>query len=347
MTSGAQAFFAAEGPRTGQDQQQGRDVETVHYAMLEMLYWTIVGMVHRAQLAVRTMRRENSLQTLQEAAEQTTAIAQALQEQDLLRFQPPIIVTAPFGSAMQHWKDVVSGVPAGRGLAQQHLNQSLASLKHLQGVWFSADNVVNFFATIPTTRTAAEDPATAPRPRPALQQNIITSYSPAQKHPIHGLSIEANTRQTMMAEDDLALTTPMMLPTSSPTHPSHCLADEAPADANYEELSFEFDAMYNVGMSNDFDFAQFDAINWTNIPANLRNRELGSIAFELPQGQAGPLYRPCRLGTIDTLKRLDSCRFAQSHSTLLCRTHIYVLQPRLPTNARPLQSETPPPERQR
>ncbi|KAJ9614614.1 hypothetical protein H2200_002751 [Cladophialophora chaetospira] len=259
-------FFATIRPGTSQQQERVNELETVHIAMLEMLYWTVVGMVHRAQLAVKTstMSRERSLKILREAAERTTVIAQELEEQDLLRFQPPISVTALFGSAMQHLKDLVSGVPARRSLAQQHLAQSLTSLRRLQEVWFSADNVVNFLATIPTTRSATRNLPPIQRPRSASPHNIDISCPPPPIRVAGGVSARTNACPTMMAEADLTLSRPDMLHKSTTGSPN-CIGSQTPGDGNYEDLSFELDAMYNVSLSNDFDFAQFDVINWTNI----------------------------------------------------------------------------------
>ncbi len=250
-------LFSASNVACGQVRQEQ---ETVHCAMLEMLYWTIVGLVHRAHLAAGTntdATREDSKQSLREAAERTTAMAASLQEQNLLRFQPPIVVTALFGSAMQHLRDAVSGTTTARSVAEQHLHESLASLNQLQEIWFSADNVVNFLATIRSKRSAPESTDSAQHPRIALQNNISVQYSALPQHRTSGLTAENHVGQLMLAEADIAPITP--------GSGNHCLNPADPTDGNSVDLNFDLVGTGDTDLSDYFDFVEFDCINWTNI----------------------------------------------------------------------------------
>ena len=128
---------------------------SVHCSSLEMLYYTVLGIVHRPRLLTHSPPdsaakaiQDLSRKVVREGAQRITQIAKVLEEADLLRFLPPIGVTALLASAVQHTKDTVSSAPPIRKTAQLSLKQTMDSLAQLQQIYFSADHAMAFIELI-------------------------------------------------------------------------------------------------------------------------------------------------------------------------------------------------------
>ena len=128
---------------------------SVHCSSLEMLYYTVLGIVHRPRLLTHSPPdsaagaiQDHSRKVVREGAQRITQIAKVLEEADLLRFLPPIGVTALLASAVQHTKDTVSSAPPIRKAAQLSLKQTTDSLAELQQIYFSADHAMAFIELI-------------------------------------------------------------------------------------------------------------------------------------------------------------------------------------------------------
>ena len=169
------------------DSRLNFSVVAVHQAMLEMLYWTVVGMVHRPGLSIKqpeelsqSPSRERAQHSLRTSAQKITEITRNLEQADMLRFQPPIVVTSLFSAVKQHLKDAASSTVPVRSAAEQYLSQTAHSLRRLQEIWFSADNVANFLESIRGRLAPTDGLTTGQGTVSRFPHQASTTISPSQ-----------------------------------------------------------------------------------------------------------------------------------------------------------------------
>lgn len=148
-----------EGSNVSRDHRRNGRVVGVHSAMVEMLYNTALILVHRPHVSLNHPENSGarSLQgfsktVTKEAARRITNIAIPLQEGNLLRFLPPVGVTALLTAAREHISDArPGGNTAISSEGRWYLDQTKMLLVHLQSVYGSAEWAVRLVESICTT----------------------------------------------------------------------------------------------------------------------------------------------------------------------------------------------------
>lgn len=143
---------STEGSMVGQDHRRNGRVVGPHSAILEMLFYTVVGMVHRP-LLLHTQSKESaanalqdfSRQTLRLAAQRITDIANPLAEGNLIRFLPSVGVPALLAASMQHVKDALSANHTISAAALMSLEQTMHSMVELRGIHCPVECTMGLF----------------------------------------------------------------------------------------------------------------------------------------------------------------------------------------------------------
>ncbi|KIW17687.1 hypothetical protein PV08_04882 [Exophiala spinifera] len=179
-----------EGSNVGRDHRRNGRVVGVHSAIVEMLYNTALILVHRPHATLRLPEnsaarflQEFSGAVTNEAARRITDIATPLQEGHLLRFLPPVGVTALFTAAREHVGDVRSGDTTTRNRGRGYFDQTKMLLIHLQSVYKSAEWAVRVIDSICTRLVneseldAATGDGDVSESLPASPETVMTGYA--------------------------------------------------------------------------------------------------------------------------------------------------------------------------
>jgi hypothetical protein len=221
---------------------------SVHCTSLEMLYYTVLGLVHRPQVLSRPPMdsaaeaiQDFSRKTLRESALRVTQISKVFNDANLLRFLPPIGVTALLASAVQHIKDSESSAPPIRSAATQGLDHTTQSLARLQDIYCSADHAMAFIEIIgsktitdtapdlsqvtvfPLFRDELLDYPPSKQPNPSYTQTSQDIYDP-QVDLLSSYRVHAAIDATLIEPcetDDVDLEALLALSDSSVVHQEH------------------------------------------------------------------------------------------------------------------------------
>jgi hypothetical protein len=267
------------------DPWRNSSVVGVHCAVLEMLYFTVVGLVHRPQLlnshpedsAARALQ-DFSRDTLREAAQRITEIAKYLDEADLLRFLPPIGVTSLLAAAMQHIKEAVSSpTPQGRSAVSQRLNETMQPLVRLQEIYYSADHAVAFLELV-RNKPRDTSPEIGQRMSTAAlyRDGAIKYATPRSTSGREG----RNTTTMALNLDEWNNGNPGVSSLSSTTVATFQfdgvtdigqtgVAETAYDNDDFHADEFDFESLLNlhsdVVLSENLDIADFDVVNWRDL----------------------------------------------------------------------------------
>ena len=134
-----------------QDHRCNGRILGVQSATLEMLYYTVLSMLHRPLIQEDT--RTNSAlaflqphckQKLRFAARRITEVGRQMLDARLAQFLPPIAVGACIVASVQHLKDVVSGDVELKTTGCLFLNQTIDTLSVLKDTYNSATCALTF-----------------------------------------------------------------------------------------------------------------------------------------------------------------------------------------------------------
>lgn len=170
----------------------------VHWAVLNLTYWTVVNVLHRAQAlqpspaAPADMEAHlSSRSKVKDAARNLTKLSQAMLARDQIRYLSPIGVTALVAACLTHLLDVRSTDEDVRDASSFRLQQSLQGLRSLSDSYGSADAAVSFLmsasrragVSIPLQPLASGAGSASARGGSVPHQNRATSDSHSRLTP--------------------------------------------------------------------------------------------------------------------------------------------------------------------
>ena len=260
--------------RVDEDPQRNHKLVGVHSALIELIYHTAHGMLHQAQLlashpadSAKKVVQDFSRETLRVGARRITEIADFLNEANLLRFLPPVGVTALLASALQHTRDAVSFDESIRNPAQKCLRQTLQFLVRLDEIYSAGGHALNFLEFI---RIKVSKDDTIYRGKEigknrlrytSLNYATARSQTPRPQAPLANKTWDGAFDLSFAPSSTPQSDNSWAAATTEPTEPVYH------RDFQYDELDFE--ALLDFGGASDkvlpdnFDVAGFDMINWT------------------------------------------------------------------------------------
>lgn len=250
--------------------QQNSTLVTVHSAVIEMLYFTVLGMVHRPQVlnshphdsAARALQ-DFSHQALRKAASRISEIADYLSGVDLLRFLPPIGVTTLLFAGMQHIKDSRSASLSVRDTAIQGLEQSVQAMSRLKEIYPQAHHAVSVLEMVRNqnlhVEALGEEPAIGHKPVSSMFRDELSHYQIGTSH-ANDSGAQANTDSTSAPEQSLASTGLAMITVSSREGIDYSRRNED----DFESF-LKLDEVSDIFLSGGFDVADFEQVDWNEI----------------------------------------------------------------------------------
>lgn len=133
------------------DPRRNSTLVAVHSAVIEMVYMNVLGLVHRPQTlniqpedSSAKALQEFSHQALRKAATRISEIAEYLQSADLLRFLPPIGLTALLFAGLQLVKDSRSTSSSSvQEITNQGLEQIMQAMSQLKEMYPQAHHALS------------------------------------------------------------------------------------------------------------------------------------------------------------------------------------------------------------
>lgn len=257
------------------DPQRNGTLVRVHSAVLEILSYNVLGMVHRPQVlnnhptdsAARALQ-DFSEQTLRTSAHRISEIANFLNGPDLLRFIPPIGLTGLLFAAMQHVKDSQSLSSSVRDTANQDLDWTVQAMSRLKEMYPQAHHAVSFLEHVRTKKLHAEDesPAIGQKKFFSFFRNEVVHYDPLlQQVEMDHMANNAQGGHTLrLANQNFDASKEAATITSS----------QAGIDYS-QRKGFDFESFLNLDevseifLSGNFDVADFERVDWAE---NLQER---------------------------------------------------------------------------
>jgi hypothetical protein len=122
--------------------RQDCKVVVLHRAVLNTVYLTTSSALHRPQIlpelpsqALASILQQLSRQRVKDAAIETTETAQNLQENNLIRYLPPLGVTVLLPPIIMHLLDSKSDDPATRDRSLQRFYLCMRALQQLRDIF--------------------------------------------------------------------------------------------------------------------------------------------------------------------------------------------------------------------
>lgn len=145
----ARELCATLGGLVSKDPSFNSEIVQVHCALLDLVYQSVRGLIHRPQSlldhpkdSASSTLQNFSRQVLTESAQKCTETAKCLMEKGLIQYLAPVAVTTLLFAAMQHVRDVDSSDPIAHNTAIQCFNQTVQSLYRLREVYGSAHHAI-------------------------------------------------------------------------------------------------------------------------------------------------------------------------------------------------------------
>jgi hypothetical protein len=251
------------------DPQRNSTMVAVHSAVIEMLYYNVLGMVHRPQVlnshpddsAARALQ-DFSQQTLRTAANRISEIADFLNGADFLRFIPPIGLTALLFAAMQHVKDSLSTSSSVRDTANKGLERTMQAMSRLKEMYPQAHHAAAFLELVRTKRLHIEDesPAIGPKTIFSFFRNEVGHYDPTlqQVEMDHTINDTQEGRELRLGHQN----------SDASKEPTVITSSQAGIDYSRRK-GFDFESFLNLDevseifLSGNFDFADFERVDWS------------------------------------------------------------------------------------
>lgn len=250
--------------------QQNSTLVTVHSAVIEMLYFNVLGMVHRPQVlnshphdsAARALQ-DFSHQALHKAATRISEIADYLSGVDLLRFLPPIGVTALLFAGMQHIKDSRSATLSVRDTANQGLERAVQAMSRLKEIYPQAHHAVSVLDMVRNqnlhTEELGEGPAIGQKPVLSVFRDELSHYQVGTGH-ADDRDAQANMDSSSAPEQSLASTGLAMITLSSREGIDYSRRNEE----DFESF-LRLDEVSDIFLSGGFGVADFEQVDWNEI----------------------------------------------------------------------------------
>lgn len=251
------------------DPQRNSTIVAIHSAVLEFLYMTVLGMVHRPQMLNRHLGdsaakalQDLSQQTLRTAAKRISEIADYLSSADLLRFTPPIGLTALLFAAMQHVKDLPSSSSTVRDTAEQGLEWTVQAMIQLKEIYPQAHHAVSFLELVQNKNLQDESSTIG-------QKSIFSFFRNEVNHYVPSLQQAEADRAINDAQDrhELRVDYPNL---DSSTEPAVSNSSREGIDySQRSEFNFEsfldLDEVSEIFLSGNFDIADFERVDWVEV----------------------------------------------------------------------------------
>jgi len=253
------------------DPQRNSTIVGIHSAVLELLYMTVLGMVHRPQMLNRHLGdsaakalQDFSQQELRTAAKRISEIADYLSRADLLRFVPPIGLTALLFAAMQHVKDLSSPSSTVRETAEQGIDWTMQAMIRLKEMYPQAYHAISFLELVRSKRIHIEDEISA-----VGQKSIFSFFRNEVNHYVPSLQLEEADRAIHDAQErhELRVDYPNL---GSPTaltvsNSSREGIDYSPRRGFDFESFLDLDEVSDIFLSGNFDIADFEQVDWAEV----------------------------------------------------------------------------------
>ena len=237
-------------PLVKKDARRNSQPVAVHCAVIELLYQSLAGMVHRPQIlqsqppdSAAQALQAFSQRTIRTAAQRISEIVEFLQDEDLLRFLPPIGLTALLSAALQHVKDAVSSSPSIRGLAQRYLKKTMDIMIQLEETYPQANHAVAFLELVRDKKLYPPDESHDLGPK----KNF--SFFRGEASNSATLNVELSNRILERRPTDIDI-------------------DDGALDYSRRtelESHLNLDGISEAFLSGNLDFTDFEGINWTEL----------------------------------------------------------------------------------